>query len=85
MVTDLLAGQVQVAVDVVTSSLPHIRSGGVRALAVTTTTRLATLPDVPTVSETVPGYEVIAWTGIGFQRARQAMSSTSSTGRSMRG
>jgi tripartite-type tricarboxylate transporter receptor subunit TctC len=68
MVTDLLGGQVQVAIDVMSSSLPHIRSGALRALAVTTTTRLEALPDVPTVAETAPGYEVLAWTGIGVPR-----------------
>ena len=68
MVTDLLGGQVQVAIDVMSSSLPHIRSGALRALAVTTTTRLEALPDVPTVAETAPGYELLAWTGIGVPR-----------------
>jgi tripartite-type tricarboxylate transporter receptor subunit TctC len=68
MVTDLLGGQVQVAIDVMSSSLPHIRSGALRALAVTTTTRLEALPDVPTVAETAPGYEALAWTGIGIPR-----------------
>ena len=68
MVTDLLGGQVQVAFDVVANSLPHIRSGALRALAVTTTTRLEALPDVPTIGETVPGYEALAWTGVGVPR-----------------
>jgi tripartite-type tricarboxylate transporter receptor subunit TctC len=68
MVTDLIGGQVQVAVDVVTSSLPHIRSSALRALGVTTTTRLPALADVPTVAETVPGYEALATSGIGVPR-----------------
>ena len=68
MINDLLGGQVQAAVDVVANSLPHIRSGALRALAVTTTTRLEALPDVPTVDETVPGYEALTWTGIGVPR-----------------
>jgi tripartite-type tricarboxylate transporter receptor subunit TctC len=68
MVNDLLGGQVQAAFDVVASSLPHIRSGALRALAVTTPARVEALPDVPTIGESVPGYEAIAWTGIGVPR-----------------
>jgi tripartite-type tricarboxylate transporter receptor subunit TctC len=68
MVTDLLAGQVQVAIDVVPSSLPHIRSGGLRALGVTTANRLEALLDAPTVAEAVPGYEVLVGSGIGVPR-----------------
>src|SRR4029453_1171003 len=66
MLTDLLGGQVQVAIDTVAASLPHIRSGALRPLAVTTAARFEdALPDVPTVGETLAGYEVVAWTGIG--------------------
>ena len=68
MVNDLIGGQVQAAFDVVASSLPHIRSGALRALAVTTPTRVQALPDVPTIGELLPGYEAIAWTGIGVPR-----------------
>jgi tripartite-type tricarboxylate transporter receptor subunit TctC len=68
MVTDLLGGQVQVGIDVVAASLPHIRSGALRALAVTTAARLEALPDVPAVAETIPGYEAVAWTGVGVPR-----------------
>jgi tripartite-type tricarboxylate transporter receptor subunit TctC len=52
--TDLLAGQLQVLFDGISSSIEHIRSGKVRALAVTTATRVPSLPDVPTVSKWSP-------------------------------
>src|SRR5215468_4262259 len=55
--TDMIGGQVQVMFDVLTSSLEHIRSGALRALAVTTVTRSEVLPDIPTVADFVPGYE----------------------------
>src|SRR5581483_9152100 len=63
--TDLLAGQVQVIFDNMPSILPHIQAGKLRALAVTTEKRSAALPDVPTVGETVKGYEASAWFGMG--------------------
>jgi tripartite-type tricarboxylate transporter receptor subunit TctC len=66
--TDLLGGQVQVLFDNVSSSIGHIRSGKLRALAVTTATRSKVLPDIPTVGEFVPGYEASAWQGIGAPR-----------------
>jgi tripartite-type tricarboxylate transporter receptor subunit TctC len=69
MVSDLLGGQVQVGIDVVAGSLPHIRSGALRALTVTTDARLEALPDVPTVAETIPGFEAVAWTGVGVPRS----------------
>jgi tripartite-type tricarboxylate transporter receptor subunit TctC len=47
------------------NSLPHIQSGALRALAVTGAARSDAIPDVPTVGETVPGYEVSGWTGVG--------------------
>jgi tripartite-type tricarboxylate transporter receptor subunit TctC len=50
--------------DTISSALPFIRDGRVRALAVSTTARLAVLPDVPSVAETLPGYEVLNWYGI---------------------
>jgi tripartite-type tricarboxylate transporter receptor subunit TctC len=65
MVNDLVGGQVQVAIDVVASSLPHIQSGAVRALGVTSTTRLDAIPDIATVGETVPGYDALVFTGVG--------------------
>ena len=61
---DLLANQVQVMFDNLPSSIGHIQSGRLRALAVTTTTRSKALPDVPTVADTVPGYEASAWFGV---------------------
>jgi tripartite-type tricarboxylate transporter receptor subunit TctC len=63
--TDLLAGQVQVTFSPVSASMGYIRAGTLRALAVTSAARVAALPDVPTVSESVPGYEAIATDGIG--------------------
>jgi tripartite-type tricarboxylate transporter receptor subunit TctC len=62
---DLLAGQVQVTFNPLPSSLDFIRSGKLRALAVTSPTRSAALPDIPTVGEFLPGYEATAWFGIG--------------------
>jgi tripartite-type tricarboxylate transporter receptor subunit TctC len=64
-ITDLLGGQVQVIFDNMPSVIQHIRSGALRALAVTTTTRSPQLPDTPTVAETVPGYEASALFGVG--------------------
>jgi len=63
--SDLLTGRVQVMFDPIISSIGYVKAGQLRALAVTTATRLATLPDVPTVAEFVPGYEVDGWLGIG--------------------
>ena len=62
--TDMLADQVQVMFDNLPSSIGHIRAGRLRALAVTTAVRNNALPDVPTVAETVPGYEASAWFGM---------------------
>jgi tripartite-type tricarboxylate transporter receptor subunit TctC len=66
--TDMLGGQVQVIFDNMPSVIQHIRSGALRALAVTTTTRSSQLPDVPTVAETVPGYEASALFGVGVPK-----------------
>ena len=65
MVTDLLGGQVQAAIDSLPSSIEHIRAGKLRALAVTTATRSQALPNVPTMSEFLPGFEASSWIGIG--------------------
>jgi tripartite-type tricarboxylate transporter receptor subunit TctC len=67
-VADLLAGQVQVVFDVLPESIGHIRTGNLRSLAVTTATRSEALPDVPTMSDFVPGFETSAWFGIGAPR-----------------
>ena len=61
---DLIAGQVQVMFDNLPSSAGFIKDGRIRALAVTTSVREASLPNVPTVAETVAGYEASAWFGI---------------------
>ena len=66
--TDLLAGQVQVLFDVPTSSIEYIKSGRLRALAVTGATRSAVLPDILTVGDFVPGYEASNIRGIGAPR-----------------
>ena len=64
MLTDLIAGQVQVAFDNLQPSMPHIKAGKLRALAVTTATRSDALPDLPTVADFVPGYEASTWNGV---------------------
>jgi tripartite-type tricarboxylate transporter receptor subunit TctC len=66
--TDLLGGQVQVFFAPVAASIEHIRSGKLRALAVTTATRSEALPDIPTLSEFVPGYEASSLYGVGAPR-----------------
>jgi tripartite-type tricarboxylate transporter receptor subunit TctC len=61
----LLAGEAQVYVGPLLSSIGYVRAGNLRALAVTTTTRSPVLPDIPALSETLPGYEASTWYGIG--------------------
>ena len=61
----LIGGDVQAMFDGIASGIGHIRAGEVRALAVTTATRLEALPDVPSMGEFVPGYEASGWYGIG--------------------
>jgi tripartite-type tricarboxylate transporter receptor subunit TctC len=70
--TDLLAGQVQLVFDNLPTSLEYIRAGKVRALAVTTATRSQAVPELPTVSEFVPGYEVSSWFAIGAPKSTPA-------------
>jgi tripartite-type tricarboxylate transporter receptor subunit TctC len=70
--TDVLAGQVQLLFDNLPTSLEHIRAGKVRALAVTTADRSPAVPDLPTVAEFVPGYEVSSWFGVGAPRGTPA-------------
>ena len=62
---DVLSGQVQVVFGPISQSIEYIRTGKLRALAVTATARQATLPEVPTVAEFIPGYEASGWYGIG--------------------
>jgi tripartite-type tricarboxylate transporter receptor subunit TctC len=64
MLTDLLAGQVQIAFDNLQPSIPHIRAGKLRALAVTTATRSEALAELPTIGDFVPGYEASTWNGV---------------------
>jgi tripartite-type tricarboxylate transporter receptor subunit TctC len=65
---DLLAGQVPLMFEPIGSSLEYIRSGKVRALAVTSATRAEVLPDIPTVGEFLPSYEASGWQGVGAPR-----------------
>ena len=69
---DLLVGQVQVMFPTIVASIEYIRAGRLRALAVTAATRSDALPDIPTVSEFVPGFEASFWTGIGAPKATPA-------------
>ena len=67
-VTDLLGGQVQVIFATESAVIEHVRTGKLRALAVTTATRSDALPDIPTIGEYLPGYEARSWNGIGAPR-----------------
>jgi tripartite-type tricarboxylate transporter receptor subunit TctC len=63
-VIDLLAGQIQVAFTELATSLEHVKAGKLRALAVTTAARVDVLPDIPTLSEFIPGFEASQWVGL---------------------
>jgi tripartite-type tricarboxylate transporter receptor subunit TctC len=67
-ITDMLAGNVQLMFDVLPTSLPHIKAGKLRALAVTSKQRLDALPDLPPVADYLPGYEAAGWLGLGAPR-----------------
>src|SRR6266513_2154063 len=69
---ELMSGQVHVIFDNLPSSAPHLKGGRIRALAVPSAEREPSLPGVPTVAETVPGYEATAWFGIGMPRGTPA-------------
>jgi tripartite-type tricarboxylate transporter receptor subunit TctC len=71
-VTDLLGGQVQVYFGSLPPTIEHIRAGKLRMLAVTTSKRFETLPDVPTVGEFVPGYEASQWFAVGLRKSTPA-------------
>jgi tripartite-type tricarboxylate transporter receptor subunit TctC len=66
--TDLIAGQVEVYFGPMPASIEHIKSGKVRALAVTTTARSEAIPTLPTIADVLPGYEASTWFGIGAPR-----------------
>jgi tripartite-type tricarboxylate transporter receptor subunit TctC len=70
--TDLLGGRVQIIFDNMPGSIGYIRAGKLRPLAVTTAQRSALLPDVPALSEFVPGYEASAWYGVGAPKSTPA-------------
>ena len=64
-ISDALSGQIQGAIGTVLLTLPQIKSGGLRAVAVTSTARSVLLPEIPTVGQFVPGFEAGQWVGIG--------------------
>jgi tripartite-type tricarboxylate transporter receptor subunit TctC len=62
--TDLLGGQIQVSFAAVPVTMPHVKTGRLRAIAVTTARRIGAIPEIPTIAETLPGYETILWYGV---------------------
>jgi tripartite-type tricarboxylate transporter receptor subunit TctC len=73
MLTDLLGGQIQVAFADMPPSVEHIRTGTLRALAVTTKERSSSLPEIPAIGDFLPGFEASAWQGIGAPRNTSAV------------
>ena len=73
MVTDLIGGQVQAAFDNLPVSIPHIKDGKLRALGVTTAERWPALPDVPTLADSMPGFEATTWVGLAAPRQTPAV------------
>ncbi len=63
-VTDLVGGQVQFMLTAISSTLPHVKSGRLKALAVSSDKRMSILPDLPALNEELPGYEVSTWYGV---------------------
>jgi tripartite-type tricarboxylate transporter receptor subunit TctC len=64
VVNSMIGGHIDLGIDSMTTTIPHAQSGVVRALAVTTPQRSPSMPDLPTIGETLPGYEAIAWQGL---------------------
>ncbi len=64
MLNDLLGGQIDMAFDYAPTALPHVKSGRLRALAVTAPTRASFAPDLPAVAEVIPNFRVAAWQGL---------------------
>ncbi|HMA73284.1 MAG TPA: tripartite tricarboxylate transporter substrate binding protein [Xanthobacteraceae bacterium] len=64
VVNSMIGGHIQLGIDSMTTTIPHAQSGAVRALAVTTPQRSPLMPNLPTIGETLPGYEAIAWQGL---------------------
>ncbi len=63
-ITDLLAGQIQLTFDTLPSAMPHVKAGKLKPLAVTSAQRYPALPNLPTVADTLPGYEIGSWYGV---------------------
>jgi tripartite-type tricarboxylate transporter receptor subunit TctC len=64
VINNMIGGHIDLGIDSMTTTIPYAQSGAVRALAVTTPQRSASMPDLPTIGETLPGYEATAWQGL---------------------